>query len=396
MSKDRNQSPPDNRPLALEVPDAADAPAAGDETISDPELEARARAFVDEILRGVDTHAGARQRIDGMGIEVQRQAAYRSDMLRAPIRQLAGQGSDQGPVSDGLNTLRQQMTRLDPARQAPQGGPLARLLARIPGVPSPLQRYFRRFETAQDALDAVIRDLESGAERLQRDNLTLADDQQAFRSIGSDLEEQIRLGRLIDGQLVEASDDEAVAPDQRRFIREELLFPLRQRITDLQQQLAVTQQGVLALEVLIRNNRELVRGVERAINVTTSALNVAVTVALALANQRLVLERVDAVNRTTSDLISGTATALKQQGAEIQNRAGSATLDMEQLEQSFRQVLDAIEDVSRYREEALPVLAQQIQRMDAMAREGQAAIHRLDEGSAANRETRSGEDDSAH
>lgn len=383
MSKDRQQSRPNERPLMLEVPEPVNASSAVDEAASGAELEARARAFVDEVLRGVDTHATARRRIDGMGIEVQRQAAYRSDMLRAPMRQLAGQGSDQGPVASGLETLRQQVGRLDPARHAPRGGVLARLLARIPGIPSPLQRYFRRFETAQDALDAVIHELESGAERLQRDNLTLADDQQAFRGIAADLGEQVRLGRLIDAQLVEAAGDEAAEPERRRFIREELLFPLRQRISDLQQQLAVTQQGVLALEVLIRNNRELVRGVDRAINVTTSALNVAVTVALALANQRLVLERVDAVNRTTSELIAGTASALKQQGAEIQNRASSATLDMAQLEQSFRDVLEAIEDVSRYREEALPVLAQQIQRMDDMAREGQAAIHRLDEGGEA-------------
>lgn len=393
MNEDRGQSRQDQRHLVLDVPDAAEVGVAAEEAINDPELEARARAFVDEILRGIDAHATARQRIDGMGIEVQRQAAYRSDMLRAPMRQLSGQGGDQAPVAEGLGMLRQQMTRLDPARHAPQGGLLARLLARVPGIPSPLQRYFRRFETAQDALDAVIRELESGAERLQRDNLTLADDQQAFRGIGAELGEQVRLGRLIDAQLVEASEDDTLAPERKRFIREELLFPLRQRITDLQQQLAVTQQGVLALEVLIRNNRELVRGVDRAINVTTSALNVAVTVALALANQRLVLERVDAVNRTTSDLIAGTASALKQQGADIQNRASSATLDMAQLEQSFQDVLEAIEDVSRYREEALPVLAQQIQRMDVMAREGQAAIHRLDEGSAADSRPETGADD---
>src|SRR5690606_42135790 len=52
------------------------------------------------------------------------------------------------------------------------------------------------------------------------------------------------------------------ADDSRRsFMEEELLFPLRQRILDLQQQLAVSQQGILALEVVIRNNRELIRGV---------------------------------------------------------------------------------------------------------------------------------------
>jgi uncharacterized protein YaaN involved in tellurite resistance len=60
---------------------------------------------------------------------------------------------------------------------------------------------------------------------------------------------------------------------------------------DLQQQLVVNQQGVLSIDLIMRNNVELTRGVDRAINVTVSALQVAVTLALALANQRITLEK---------------------------------------------------------------------------------------------------------
>lgn len=373
MSEDRKERGRSDH-LALEIPE----PEVG-QVEPDADLEARARGFVDEILAGAGSDASVRRRVDAMGIEVQRQAAYRSEMLQAPIRDLAAQGEEGGPVAASLDRLRQQMGRLDPSRNAPQGSWLDRLLARLPGIASPMQRYFRRFETAQQVLEAIIRDLEEGAERLQRDNLTLADDQLAFRGLCSELEEQVQLGRLMDRRLVETIEDGALDEARRRFAEEELLFPLRQRITDLQQQLAVTQQGVLALEVLIRNNRELIRGVDRAIHVTTAALNVAVTVALALANQRLVLDRVARVNRTTSDLIAGTAGALRQQGAEIQNRASSASLDMEQLEAAFADVLAAIDDVSRYRQEALPVLDQQISRLADLSQQGHEAIHRLDE-----------------
>ena len=53
-----------------------------------------------------------------------------------------------------------------------------------------------------------------------------------------------------------------------KFIQEELLFPLRQRTQDLQQQLVVNQQGFLAMEIIIRNNKELIRGVDRCLNVS--------------------------------------------------------------------------------------------------------------------------------
>lgn len=161
---------------------------------------------------------------------------------------------------------------------------------------------------------------------------------------------------------------------------EELLFPLRQRIVDFQQQLAVSQRGVLALEVIIRNNRALMRAVGRAINVTVSALTVAVTVA-ALANQRLALDRFEALHTTTSQMLGGTAQALRQQGVDIQTRASAAMLDMQVLEEAFSEVMGAIDDLSTYRQEALPRLDEQIDRLASLAKQGNASISRLQEGS---------------
>ncbi len=345
----------------------------------DATLAAMADEFVVEVIRGGDEGSLACQRraVDEMGLELQQQAAHRSAMLDTPLRQLAHQGDEGGPVAKSLVELRERMHRLDPGRQRLSPGPLDRVLALIPGVGSRLQRYFRRFENAQEALDAIIADLEAGRDMLRRDNLTLSDDQTALGEILSQLERQVALGRLIDKRLQEAIARRDAADPQRGFLEEELLFPLRQRVVDLQQQLAVSQQGVLALEVVIRNNRELIRGVDRAINVTVSALTVAVTVALALANQRLVLDRVEALNTTTSAMIGGTARALRQQGVEIQQRASGAMLDMQALEQAFEDVMGAIDDLSRYRQEALPRLDAQIDRLADLSRRGGSAIDRL-------------------
>jgi len=159
------------------------------------------------------------------------------------------------------------------------------------------------------------------------------------------------------------------------------LFPLRQRIQDLQQQLAVNQQGILAIELIIRNNRELVRGVDRAINVTVSALQVAVTVALALANQKLVLDKIESLNKTTSALISGTAARLRTQGVEIHKQASSTMLNMEDLKSAFNDITSAMDDISRYRQEALPQMSIQIQEMDTLTRQGEEAVQRMREGS---------------
>ncbi|MBA2780961.1 toxic anion resistance protein [Billgrantia kenyensis] len=369
--------------IASELEDIAPEPAADEEVvIDDPELEQMADSFVEEVLAS-EGEALDRQRraVDEMGLELQQQAAHHSEMLQTPLRKLAHQGDEGGPVAKALIDLREHMQGLDPHQQRLASGPFDRLLSRIPGAGSRVQRYFRRFENAQEALNAIIADLEAGREMLRRDNITLGDDQESLRGLLGRLGRQVDLGRLIDRRLVQALERLGADHPQRAFIQEELLFPLRQRIVDLQQQQAVSQQGVLALEVIIRNNRELIRGVDRAIHVTVSALTVAVAVALALANQRLVLDRVESLNTTTSDMIAGTAKALRQQGVEIQTRAASAQLDMQALEQAFDEVLGAIDDLSRYRQEALPQLDAQIDRLAKLARQGEASIDRLQRGS---------------
>jgi uncharacterized protein YaaN involved in tellurite resistance len=59
-------------------------------------------------------------------------------------------------------------------------------------------------------------------------------------------------------------------PEKARVVREEMLFYLRQKVQDLQTQLAVSIQGYLALDVVRKNNLELIKGVDRASTTTIS------------------------------------------------------------------------------------------------------------------------------
>jgi hypothetical protein len=318
---DPNRTDSPSSPLSLSLPPIPEiereVKASLDTAAEDPELAQMADAFVHDVLAVAEAPPNVqrqRQAIDGMGIEIQRQAAHRSAMLQTPIRKLAHQGDEGGPVAKALIELRGKMQDLDPAASRSVH---RRRRARPVLHPRCRQPDAALFPKVREYPGSAGRDHSrpgGGSDMLRRDNLTLADDQEVLRALIVQLRRQIELGQLIDARLISAAMKLSIEDAQRAFIEEELLFPLRQRILDLQQQLAVSQQGVLALEVVIRNNRELVRGVDRAINVTVSALNVAVTTALALANQRLVLDRIEALNTTTSDLIAGTAQGLAYPG----------------------------------------------------------------------------------
>jgi uncharacterized protein YaaN involved in tellurite resistance len=364
----------------LKLPDPATIHA---EPKVDTEIDHQAEDVVARIMK-LDLNDQAAQQqtkaaMENLGSELQKEAARRSAMLKQPLTQLMKQGDEGGEVAKTLIDLKLQVEELDPARFDLEAGWATRMLGNIPGIGSPIKRYFSRYESASTSIDAIVRSLKNGQEQLKRDNITLADDQAAMRALTLKLERAIKLAQLIDQRLQSSLDSEILADDPRhRFIAEELQFPLRQRIQDLQQQLLVNQQGFLTTEIVIRNNKELVRGVNRALNVTVSALQVAVTLALALANQKIVLEKVQAISATTDNLIAGTAERLKTQGAEIHKQASGTGLNIDVLKQSFVDIRAALEDISRYRREALPKMAQNILEMDQLAQQSEEQIRKFE------------------
>ncbi len=361
--------------VPIEKPETVDA--------LDPEISKQADDFVKQLLDPNILVDDKRNAIDGMGLKTQENAAHRSGMLRAPIRELIKSGEDGGPVAQSLLALNEQVTALDPVGLDTAGA--KKLLGLIPIVGKPLKRYFARYQSAQAIIDEVIKSLEKGRDQLKRDNQTLAFDQQKMRESTDSLGKAIGLGQALDMKLEYALERE-ISPEeteQINFVQEDLLFPLRQRIIDLQQTLAVNQQGIMTTEIIIRNNRELIRGVSRALNVTVTALQTAVACALALAHQKIVLDKIEALNKTTSDLIAHTAERLKTQGVEIHKQAASSMLSMESLEQAFADIKQTMDDISRFRREALPQMAQNIQRLDVLADKSTAAIEKMDRGNVA-------------
>jgi uncharacterized protein YaaN involved in tellurite resistance len=338
----------------------------------------------DEVARRLvaiptDRYDDVRVAIDAAGGRAMQVASHQSDMLKGKLGPLMSKTAEGGPVAQALIALRDQVSELDPSGVDFTPGAVSRFFGSVPIIGNSMRRYFNRFETGQGAINSVIKSLENGKTMLQNDNNILGSDQKAWRENTQLLQRQIAYLRAVDASL-EAQIPSVSDAEHQKFLKEEVQFPLRQRIQDLLQRLSVNQQGVLVSEVLIRNNRELVRGVDRALFVTVDALNIAVAAAMALANQKLVLDAVDALNTTTNTLIAGTAKRLRTQGADIQKRASSTTLDSQVLRKAFEDIDAAIEDISTYRLKALPEMAKQIVDLDASARDAEKAISRMERG----------------
>ena len=353
--------------------------------VRDKELVAQAEQFVAVLMehdpadiKGQDEKKLA---VEAMGQRLQREAAQKSQMLQTPIKTLSQRSADGGEVANALIGLKLQVEELDPAEVNFSPGWFTRFIGLLPFIGVPAKRYFSRYESAQTVIDAVVQSLEKGQGQLRRDNTTLLNDQGFMREMTVRLEKQVKLGMIIDKRIEEKLGTEVEETDPKhRFIQDELQFPLRQRIQDLQQQLVVNQQGVFAVALIMENNNQLIRGVNRAIDVTVTALRVAVTVALALANQKLVLDKIHALNAVTDNMIAATSRRLRTQGVEVHKLASSTQLQVSTLQQSFQDITDAMDDISKFRREALPKMAQTILDLDKLTGQGEEAMQRLEQG----------------
>src|SRR5690606_16693936 len=148
-------------------------------------------------------------------------------------------------------------------------------------------------------------------DELLKDNAAIDIERQSLWTAMGRLEQMIHVAKSLDASLeAKAQELDLTDPAKAKAIRENALFYVRQRTTDLLTQMAVSVQGYLALDLVKKNNVELIKGVDRASTTTVAALRTAVTVAQALTNQKLVLNQITALNTTTSNIIESTAALL--------------------------------------------------------------------------------------
>ncbi|KQR08268.1 toxic anion resistance protein [Cellulomonas sp. Leaf334] len=323
-----------------------------------PGLDAKVNAYVDGLMAaqiGSPEMAGKADDIRLMGDSDIRAAADTSNrLLQMPVKELREGGvSGTSQVSKSLLDLRKTVESLDPS-EATIG---KKLLGLIPFGDS-LTDYFRRYESSQKQIDAIVRALYNGQDELRKDNAALNLEKQHLWDTMARLHQYIYVAESLDTRLATTvAELDATDPARAKALREDVLFYVRQKHQDLLTQLAVSIQGYLAIDIIIKNNIELIKGVDRATTTTVAALRTAVIVAQALNNQRLVLDQITALNTTTTGLIASTAKMLKEQSAGIQEQAAQATVGLPQLQQAFSDIYATMDSIDTFKVKALDSMA---------------------------------------
>jgi uncharacterized protein YaaN involved in tellurite resistance len=322
------------------------------------QLDQKVDSFVDELV-ALDANSpefGAKvDQLTSMGRkEIAEAAGHSNRFLDRPVKAI---NADTGIGAD-LSELRRTVEDLDPAR-----GNLSRprrLLGFIP-FGNRFRGYFMKYQSAQTHIAKILSALASGKDELLMDNAAIDVERANMWKTMGKLEQMIHISKALDAKLEEKANElDSTDPAKAKAIRETALFYTRQRTTDLLTQMAVTVQGYLALDLVKKNNVELVKGVDRASTTTVSALRTAVTVASALTNQKLVLEQITALNTTTANMIESTGSLLKSQSAEIHKQAASSTIPLETLQRAFQNIYDTMDSIDKFKLEALGNMKQTV------------------------------------
>lgn len=372
--------------FTMEVPDEAAVKSEVEEQVKPvseevAQLQALAEKNVAEILTlDLDEFVKKKyilQSIESFGDASMKSSAAKNSLLQVTVGNLSRDGDEGGVVAKGLTALNRELKDLDPSLiDFTRTGILSKFF-------NPIRDYFDKYQKADSAIADIIASLDKGKTILKNDNTTLEIEQQVLRSLTKKLMKEIRLGALMDKSIemqIETAKARNEDPENVKFVTEEVLFPLRQRIMDMQQMVVVNQQGVMATEIVIRNNKELMRGVERAKNVTISALRTSVMVAGALYNQKIALQKIQMLNETTDDIISSTSQMLKEQGAEIQKQSMETGISIETLKTAFADVMEALDSINTYKQEALPKMRDTINQFKELAAKGEEQIQQLEKG----------------
>ena len=348
------------------------------------ELREKANAFVTELV-AVDMKSPAFAQkvgaITTMGDQDMRaSAAVSNRMLERPAAAMGKNGGDaQTRVSNTLVQLRTTVTDLDPKRADLTG--IKKALKWLPGGDK-IDRYFAKYQSAQSHLDAIIKALDSGQDELRKDNASIETEKANMWTTMGKLSEYNELAGALDGAVENkvAELEAAGSTADANILRSDALFPIRQRRQDIMTQMAVNVQGYMALDLVRRNNIELIKGVDRAQTTTIAALRTAVIVSQALSRQKLVLDQINALNTVTSNLIESTSEQLRIQGGAINQQAASATIDIAKLQASFDNVFATMDALDTFRGQAVDSMAQTVTALQGQIERAKPYLERTRQG----------------
>ncbi len=217
---------------------------------------------------------------------------------------------------------------------------------------SPVKRFFNKIKRKEAIIETILKNLNNEKEMLKRDNITLEIEINNLRELIKQLEIEIKNGKLLKNEIIETSKMNNDT-GKEQFYKTNIIEPLEKKLYDLKQIAIIKEQSVLAFEIIHRNNKEIIRNLDRIKNVTIFALNTAVMVSKSLYHQNIALNKIKVLENETESIIQGTSKVLKNDGEKIYKTALQDNQG-EKLKSAFENAILLLSKVTEQNQKTFP------------------------------------------
>lgn len=211
---------------------------------------------------------------------------------------------------------------------------------------NPVKMYFSRIRAQEAIISTLIKKLESNQEILKRDNITLKIEINKLNKIIEDLDIEYNKGKDYLEELKKTINN---------FSQEEInqfnINLLEKRLFDFKQMIIVKEQSVLALNIILNNNDEIIRNIDKIKNVTIEALKTSVIVANSIYNQKIILRKINLIDKGAQSIINDTNKLL--QTTNLNDKSSKIQIS-ELLKDNFENMINTLNAAKIQSEKCFP------------------------------------------
>lgn len=292
------------------------------------------------------------KRIDNFGKQTLDLAMQRSKNLSSTISTMT-QTSSNNELDKNLEKLEKELRTIDPTNVD-----FSVITKGLNKFFSPITKYFKKFEQEESNIEEIITSLNTGRNILSNDNITMELEidkiNETIRMLNAEYENGTIVKKKIE-EVIEKAKLDCEDANKIAFYEEEVLIPLEKKLYDIKEIILVNEQSAMAMEIIRKNNKELIRNVDRIKNVTLVAVNTAVAVAKSLYNQKIVLKKIDALNSATEKNITNTGRKLNEKATSISKEIEIKSATIDGLKNAFENAFAEIKNVEKENEIKLEI-----------------------------------------
>ena len=234
-----------------------------------------------------------------------------------------------------------------------------------------------KYQSVSSLFEEITANLKHSINVLEARNAEISEKQKELSLIIESLKGKIEILSKTD-ELIENLAANQTDEEQTKFLLEEALFYIRMHLQNLRQVLVVMQQSLANYATIKHNNSLLSFATQNTITTSITALKTNVYIASAVQEGKKQLKAVSEMDKLASDVILKNAQDVNDTATDVMAKVAGGALDNESLEKAINLMIDSLDKIENFKNEALPKMKENIAKIAQMSKTLESKVNKLE------------------